>query len=206
MEATKYVHAYFRIEAGYEWGRGMSQDAATSFDKKLSAMFAPLGFSPVQSDISGGCVTMHRGKESLYCHPMDLSGYILPESIPAIRAACPFHLRTVDIVHEAYDYTPEQMTQRLAELKPELVEAYKRAYTTKRRNLGKTLQGDGFLSWLRKRSDWIIESDNDKAAKTWLWQIFDELIQSGDILRIGETKWKAAIYRTNPKALEAAHV
>lgn len=201
MNATKYLHTYFRIEAGYVWGQGMSKEAGDTFDAEIREILGALGFTPKHiRDGSGSCTVMQRGKESLYCHPMDLSGYVLEPSIPEIEAAISkartFKIRKIDSVHTAFDYSAEQMTARLEELRPALEENALRCFTTARKNLGKTMPLDAWLEWLRSHSDWMRDSDNDKTAKEWLWKTLAGLVETGKIKVIGKNKFNAEIYRT----------
>lgn len=106
-----YRNVYFRINSGYEWGKGMPEEKSTAFFKEMKAIFSAKGFQ-IQPDEYGSCPTFINGKTRLYCHPQELSGRCDEDLIPQIEALLSsgktFTHTGTDRFELIYDLTPEQ--------------------------------------------------------------------------------------------------
>ena len=142
-----YVLVYFRIEAGYHGGDGMSRKQREAFFAKCEKIMKSLGFSVEPPKFSGECPTGTRGAESLYCHPQELSGYISREKVAEIEttlsSAKTFRHYHTDLYGEALNYTENEFRAALAECRPKLERDILAACVTKRKNLFKVF---GFFS------------------------------------------------------------
>jgi hypothetical protein len=135
-----YVKTYFRIEAGYVWSKGMSQEDSKRFKDEIKEILSNIGFVfDDKEERYGGCPEGFRGFENLYCHPQSLSGYASTESVPiieeAIRSAKSFRLYHIDTYEEIKNYTEEEFQQVLEEKRDEITARLLEACTTKRSNL-----------------------------------------------------------------------
>lgn len=45
MDKPIYTDTYFRIESGYEWGRGMSEEKTETFFAEIRSLFSQNGFT-----------------------------------------------------------------------------------------------------------------------------------------------------------------
>ncbi len=123
MQTFKKV--YFRIEAGYVWGKGIDKSIEDKFNQELKEIFPKLGFSLKEKRISCSADEYVRGHERLYCHPMDLNGELLAETIEIVKEEIKdrktFKVRGVDIYDNFYLYSDEEFSE-LLEKKREIIE------------------------------------------------------------------------------------
>lgn len=116
-----YIHTYIRVESGYVWGEGMPEDKTAAFFHEVAEKLTSIGFSekaePSGLHRIGIGPTLIRGKESLYCHPMDLTGYLREGSreaiLSALSGAKTFRIRAVDEYERKLDVTPSQYREML---------------------------------------------------------------------------------------------
>ena len=54
MDKPIYTDTYFRIESGYEWGRGMSEEKTEAFFAEIRNLFSQNGFT-IEERKYGGC-------------------------------------------------------------------------------------------------------------------------------------------------------
>lgn len=138
---TPYRHVYFRLNSGYEWGSGMSQDKAENFYSDILALFAAEGWTIKEPYRSGSGATVTNGNSSLYIHPQEASGYVTEELIPAVSAAlehgCTFKHYATDIYETAYNWTAQQYRDYLNSKRGDINAALLEAFKTPRRNLYK---------------------------------------------------------------------
>ena len=88
MEEKKnlvYHHTYFRIEAGYKWGEGMSNAAFDAFISEIILLFAKAKWTVAPVSV-GDCVDVIKGKTKLYVHPMEVSGPCEDSLVPEVEA------------------------------------------------------------------------------------------------------------------------
>lgn len=123
LNATPYVKTYFRISCGYVWGEGINEEKYEFFKSEVENIFNSLGFDIIPCRSSSGCDSAVRGKESLYLHPMDFSGYILKTTIPSIEKAIQdsrLSLVCVDVFETVYDADEEFILEKLRAAKNEI--------------------------------------------------------------------------------------
>ena len=80
---------YFRIEVGYVWGKGYTDEQHIAFEKEVQEIFSALGWGRWKKVLRSSSWTCFFGitDENLYCHPMSISGDIDIERIPSIEEA-----------------------------------------------------------------------------------------------------------------------
>lgn len=206
MKMETYIKTYFRIEAGYVWGHGMNEDQLNKFDNEIRTILSKIGFAPDKDKEDNRSTTMMRGKEALYCHPMSLSGFILPESIPEIETvlknATTFKLGSYDTHDEKQYYTIEQLEKALNEKKQEIITHILKKFKTPRKNLfrsypyselDKEYFGITYFSNIHHE-----EMELDHIRRRFVMSVFEELVKENKILKAdGKNKYKQEIYRTN---------
>ncbi len=141
MRDRTYVKTHYRVECGYVWGKGIEENALASFQDEVKTLLGELGFVVLREagqDMLGSSLEMVRGKERLYCHPMDLSGPVLVDHIETIktqlsRARC-FRIRMVDTYETGIDYAPEELDQILVRELPVLRQMIYTSLSTARTN------------------------------------------------------------------------
>jgi hypothetical protein len=142
-DTSVYVKSYFRIEAGYKWGKGIDDNILKAFDDELRKIFKPLGFKIKEPEQRNYSLEVWRGAENLYCHPMDLVGFVKKESVKeiekAIKDAKTFSFRCVDTYDEALNYTTEEFILELADNKEKVIQGILAIFKTKRSNLYKSI-------------------------------------------------------------------
>lgn len=116
-----YIHTYIRVESGYVWGKGMAKDKTAAFFQEVTEKLGAIGFTqkhePSGFRAIGTGPTLMRGIESLYCHPMELTGYLREDSREAILLALTdaktFRIRAVDEYERKLDVSPNQYREML---------------------------------------------------------------------------------------------
>ena len=73
MNKDTYTNCYFRIEAGYAWGSGMSEEKTHAFYDEIKTLFTGEGWT-IRPYPHGNCVDVIKGKTCLYVHPQEVSG------------------------------------------------------------------------------------------------------------------------------------
>ena len=111
----KYINTYFRIYAGYEWGKGwLDTSDRYAFYEEITNLFEDNGFIVREPSSSGACpVAVKPGtSESLYLHPMELEGPVLESDIPKIerllKSGETFEFRKTDTYGELYDLNDDE--------------------------------------------------------------------------------------------------
>jgi hypothetical protein len=215
-DPEQYGHVFFRIEAGYKWGSGMDPKNTQAFFAEITQILTGIGFKVTPVKDPGGCPTADRGIEHLYCHPMDVSGWVKISSIPeitkAMTGAKTFTMRSVDTVEEAYNYTPEEFQAKLVEMKPEFEAELLSMLKTPRKNLYKRLSG----SFVMEKARRLVEKAKgmhssgmssmpdglDVYAQKMVRDTIDELVKAGKIVKAGEDMYRTASPK-DPKPVNA---
>lgn len=141
MRDRTYIKTHYRVDCGYVWGKGIDDKPLLSFYNEVKALLGELGFMVLRENgeaMRGSCLEMVRGKEWLYCHPMDLSGPVLIDQVDKIKsqllnARC-FRLRMTDTYETGIDYSEDELRVLLAREIPELRYMIYVALTTVRSN------------------------------------------------------------------------
>lgn len=203
-----YVNTYFRINAGYVWGHGMpSEGGSEAFFKECDEILSRLGFVSVPSNISAGCPRAHRGVENLYCHPMDLSGYVRTDAIKgiatALKSAKTFTLRCVDTFKECFNYTSEELRSELEGRKAQVEEIIRKEYGTHRKNLMKRYN-DNLRTGITYFTNGLVNgSAMERVETSYFGEVFAEMIAKGEIIE-GKDKFGNRIFRAVPKTKKKA--
>jgi hypothetical protein len=191
-----YVKCYFRIEAGYKWGKGMDDNLLKEFNKELADIFKPLGFKIKEPEYSNRSIEVWRGAENLYCHPMDLVGEIKKENIKAIettiKKAKTFSFRCVDTYDEMFNYTTDEFILELAKNKEAIENNILEIFKTKRSNLYKSISP----LWDYKTNIKFFRDDLNlkNMERDYINSIFETLRIGGQIKESQNKEMK--IYRT----------
>lgn len=135
-----YQQTYFTIQGAYEWDKGFpNRKSADEFYGEVAELFRSAGWEYEPGDGYGGNARAFREKESLYLHPMEISGIVLKSSVPEIesllaRAVTFRHIQTygrteyVEMSDGAYQ---AYLESRRGEIESAILERFK----TKRSNL-----------------------------------------------------------------------
>jgi len=200
-EEQMYLKTYFRIETGYVWSEGHPDELSKKFKEEISQIFSKLGFKIVKPSMSCACYEVVRGKERLYCHPMNLSGEIKESSIPEIENALKnadfIKYRTVDTYDYHYDLDEASTLQLL-----------KDKYSLKTRELilekCKTTRKTKFVS-LHLDSTPLKTVDKKvgvKAYQIFCNSIINELLDEGMLVRpSSESHFYRSLNKTEMKKL-----
>lgn len=109
-----YQNVHFRLNSGDR--RGIAPE--DHFFPEITVILEQHGFTVKPGDRSGRCPQGFKGgAEHLYAHPVDLSGYLLEETIApleaSLAAAQHFRYLALDRYDSAYNYTPEELDRAL---------------------------------------------------------------------------------------------
>ena len=208
-----YASTYFRIEAGYEWNKGMGEDQSSAFFKEVVSILSGIGFVNWRPRIPkqhGGCPRGFRGAEHLYCHPQDLSGIVKKESINEISAALAeamtCKLRTIDTFDEFLNFTRDELRQVLLMRKVEIADKILFYYQL---GDGKWIIGrpyDANIRPLNLRVPYLHDKDGhalEKIEFEVINEIFDTLVDNG-LLETMEKDGKSSF--RNARVISAAAV
>lgn len=184
-----YIRCNFHIDSGYEWGRGMDQDACRKFYDEIILLFTRKGWSIICRD-RGNVVNVVNGKSSLYVHPMELTGPCEESLIPEVRAilgaGTTFRFTSLEKFEALVDATPEQV-QKMYEDNNEqndrlIVEAFKTPSKDKYVNVFTVLFDLGWKVKIKTTTDYVgVRCSGDQVDK-YLNSRFDELVKEGKIL------------------------
>ena len=133
---TVFKQVYFRIEAGYVWGKGYDKETSKKFENEILRIFSKkLQWQIKQEAKNGSCYEFNNGISSLYCHAMDISGIIDIELIPAIenelKASNVIEFIKTDIYKEYLNISHETAKERIKERKNEIIKDLFNIYQTK---------------------------------------------------------------------------
>jgi hypothetical protein len=189
-----YVRTYFFLDAGYVWGQGMPDERFLTFSFDVIRILSALRFDVWKKSGSAACFEGHRGHaERLYCHPMDLVGWVKKDKIDEISEALKngktFTLRNVKTHEEALYYTEEELKEALELGKVPIAVRLLEHYTTKRRNLYK----ESTHYEMKSGVHFVDRGELRAIENRFISDVFDELVASARILRAdGENR----LYRT----------
>ncbi len=209
-----YYNTYFRIEAGYVWGSGMSKEDTLCFFEEMKQLFSKAGWSVEESGSSSGCPTVHKGGNHLYCHPMQLSGPCEPSLRPEVErlltGAETCFLRSFDTYSQVYDVTDEQYQSALEAARKDIAADLMQAFRTEHKH--QYIQGyysivDEVAEHYRvptlDRSSGVICSDDVHIR--YITGVFQDLTKEGKILyRESDRGGKQYRAATGPELLELA--
>ena len=192
-----YQKVYFYIDSLYEWGKGFpSRSARIAFHEEAKRLFRRAGWEIVPGSNSAESDTAVKDKQALYLHPMEFSGVILAEEIPAIRnmlaAARNFQLRNIGRFGTYQDLSDEDYIAYLDSRKTEIIDDILRHYKTRRRDLFYTCDMSESIGREYRIPRVGHEDQYGDSAFHYVRQLIDELIADGR-LRTGNTKYGQGI-------------
>lgn len=85
MTTADYTHLkryFFHFNSPYEWGKGMSENLTEKMFQEMTKILNEIGFEVVMGGVTEGigrCPQAWEGENYLYCHPMNISGYLTQE-------------------------------------------------------------------------------------------------------------------------------
>lgn len=182
-----YRDTYFRIKSQYEPYHGFrNPEDAAAFHQEVARLFQSAGWQFQPRKNSSESDTAVKGKQDLYLHPMNFSGVVLEEEIPAIRAflkdARTFQCYGVDCYAVYYDMSDEEYLKHLKSKREEIIEVILERCTTKRRNLFHTT---GFAMSIAEQFTVHRISDKEgrrNLAYQYVDQLVNELIACGKLV------------------------
>lgn len=122
----EYFNTYFRISSGYVWGEGLPPEQTEKFFSEMKKLFSNAGWEVQETKFSSGCPSVVKGKNSLYCHPMNLSGpcqpAVIPEVLSILANAKACRLCGFDTHQQIFDLSEEEYLSVLEQLKPQIEE------------------------------------------------------------------------------------
>lgn len=174
-----YRKIYFRIDSSYQYDTGWrDKGAEDAFLAESRALFRGAGWElhPGRPG-SGACDTVTKGLQELYLHPMEFSGVIREEEIPAVREALSqtesFRCRGVDCYEDYAELSDEEYLAQLGSRRDEIEAEILKHYQTRRRSL--YITGPGAANIARNFS---VRRVNDRDGKHDLaGQFIENLIQ-----------------------------
>lgn len=183
-----YVEASFQIEAGYTWGQGMSNEASSRFKEEIREIFSGLGFQP-NTPPPIESITVTRGAERMYCHPMRISGYIDRDSLGEIESALnkanTFKLERVSVYDEALNFTKEEFIDELNKKADMIKEKIIATFATKRRNQysasGDLLLVKSEIPYLHRYEEGDVNLEGVESG--FISRLFQELVNEGKIIK-----------------------
>lgn len=189
MDKPIYTDTYFRIESGYEWGRGMSKEKTEAFFAEIRSLFSENGFTIEECKYSG-CPEVVQDKTRLYCHPQELSGPVRKELIGCIekilKQGTTFQYLRTDTYGELLDLTEEEELAYYHEVHDMTIEGvFSEAFRTKHRDLYKNreqvrekLVGKIRVKTLRESCVWSTTSP----AWRYIREIYEKMLAEGKLV------------------------
>ena len=190
-----YRNTYIRIRNAYPDWKTADADA---FYAELEALFTSAGFDIQRSRY--GAPNAVKDGTSIYCHPQNLSGWMVEADVPALTdhlsQATTFRVVMVDGYKRGYNYTPGEFAEALAASHDAVRELLLTKFRTKRRNL---YIPDDKLVYLQTalgffRSGVIGSTELEKMELGYIRHVMNELVDEGRIFRA--TKGYRTLYRT----------
>lgn len=183
----KYFNTYFRVDAGYQWGRGLSEEKTNAFYVEIKKVFTEKGWS-IKEHEPYGTIDVIKDKTKLYVHPMDLSGPCEEALIPVVeemlRSCSSFSFRHTDVFNELADLDAEGLTEKYRERNEANDFLILSSFKTRRKNLGYFISATLFRLGDRIRIETITDYGGRGTGDTtdrYLKERFNELVNQGKI-------------------------
>ena len=182
-----YKEVYFRIDSAYRGYDGwLADEDKEAFVEEVRKLFQSGGWTVHANERDCVCDTVTKGQQELYLHPMNFSGVISEDEIPAIEAllakATTFRCRATDRMAIYYEMTDEEYQKHLESKRDEIVKAILERCKTKRSNLylvGGFTMGIADQFSVRRICD---KEDRRNKAYKFVSDLVDELIQDGQLI------------------------
>lgn len=182
-----YREVYFRIDSAYHGYDGWpADDDKNAFVEEVRKLFQSGGWTLHVNERDCVCDTVTKGQQELYLHPMNFSGVISEDEIPAIEAllskATTFRCRATDRMAIYYEMTDEEYQKHLESKRDEIVKAVLERCKTKRSNL--YLVG-GFTMGIANQ--FSVKRICDKKGRRnnaykYVSELVDQLIKEGQLI------------------------
>jgi len=82
-------HYFFHFNSPYEWGKGMNETTGEKLFAEFEEILRLTGLEVVQKSnpksTVGSCPRTWEGENYLYCHPMNISGYLTEEKFEKVK-------------------------------------------------------------------------------------------------------------------------
>ena len=179
----EYRNVYFRIRSRYQYDSGWPDESdATEFREESRRLFqsADWDLHPGGDGISD---TVTKGQQDLSLHPMNFSGIIGVDEIPAIQEllknAKTFHCYGYDCYERYWELTDEEYLARLESKREEIMQAILERCRTKRKNL--YITGPVVLNVAQNFSVHRLcdKEGNHDLANRFVEELVGQLIQDG---------------------------
>ena len=201
----QYRKVYYRINCpSYQFDRGfLSEQGEAAFKEETRWLFQEDGWELLPERIRGASDTFIRGKERLYLHPMNFSGEVKAENIPAIKAllstAKTFSCYGVDRYDAYLELSPEELRLTLEAQKERIAADLLEAFQTPHRN--SFHYGGAPLDQVKRKYATLLIDERDHEVRTYqkvVNEIFLELVRQGKILSRAR-RYRAGFRTATPK-------
>lgn len=187
----EYRNVYFRINSRYQFDSGWSTETdAAEFHEESRRLFQSAGWDlhPGGDSTSD---TVIKGQQELYLHPMNFSGIIEMDEIPAIQEllkdAKSFHCYGFDCYERYWELTDKEYLAQLETKREEITQEILERCRTKRKNL--YITGPIALNVAQKFSVRRLCDKEGKhnLANRFVKELMEQLVQDG-LLVAAETR------------------
>jgi len=198
-----FKHVYFRIEAGYAQSEGYSGEQQDKFNADVKDILLNLGFTVEREADNEAYLTVKKGKESLRCHPMNLSGYLFDNTIKAVETVLVgsdvIKLLATDIIGVAYDMDATTFYNKISEYRDTFRQVIFTLFTTNQstkyysehRLVNFTLRCPGDV---RDKFSFIQDSPLSTKLNYHLIELMNEMVEEG--LLVENTQCNQTCYRS----------
>lgn len=179
----EYRNVYFRIRSRYQFDSGWPTESDNAeFQEETRRLFQSAGWD-LRPGRNGVCDIVTKGQQDLYLHPMNFSGIIEMDEIPAIQEllkdAKSFHCYGFDCYERYWDITDEEYLAQLETKREEITHEILERCRTKRKNL--YITGPVALNVAQKFSVRRLCDKEGKhnLANRFVGELMEQLVQDG---------------------------
>lgn len=182
----EYRKTYFRIRSRYQFDSGWPDESDDAeFQEESRRLFQSAGWE-LHPGGNGRCDTVTKGRQDLYLHPMDFSGIIEMDEIPAIQEllkdAKSFCCYGVDCYERYWELTDEEYLAQLESKREEIAQTILARCRTKRKNLyivGPVALNVAQMFSVRRLCD---KDGKHNLANQFVGELMEQLIQDGRLV------------------------
>ena len=194
---------YFYIDSAYRYGDGFPDEASRdAFNQEVTDLFRQAGWDIQKGKLSGECdyALKNDGKQSLYLHPMQISGIVQAESVPEIESllaqATTFRLRETRGFKQYVEMSDEEYGKYLDSRRGEMEAAILERFKTRRRDRFRTGDHSDYIArpFILHRMETRNRYEEDKAT-AYVRNLIEEMIADGR-LTTAETRYGRGIRTT----------
>lgn len=179
----EYRKVYFRIRSRYQFDSGWPAEAdAAKFHEESRSLFQSAGWD-LQPGGDSTSDTVIKGQQELYLHPMNFSGIIEMDEIPAIQEllkdAKSFRCYGFDCYERYWELTDKEYLAQLETKREEITHEILERCRTKRKNL--YITGPVALNVAQKFSVHRLCDKEGKhnLANRFVGELMEQLVQDG---------------------------